>query len=73
MKQIKDIIAPLSGRIIEIKAKVGDTVKEGQVVIILEAMMMDNELIAEYDGQVTSINVKEGDFVTYDTSIVSIE
>lgn len=73
MKQIKDIIAPLSGRIIEIKAKVGDTVKEGQVVVILEAMKMDNELIAEYDGQVTSINVKEGDFVTYDTSIVSIE
>lgn len=73
MKQSKDIIAPLSGRIIEIKAKVGETVKEGQVIVILEAMKMDNELIAEYDGQVTAINVKEGDFVPYDTSLVSIE
>ena len=73
MKHIKDIVAPLSGRIVEIKVKVGDKVKAEQTVVILEAMKMDNELIAEYDGTVTSINVKVGDFVSYDTSVISME
>lgn len=73
MEEIKNIVAPLSGRIIEINVNVGDTVRKGQIIAILEAMKMDNELIAEYDGIVTAINVMEGDFVSYDTCIVTIE
>ena len=73
MEDIKNIVAPLSGRIIEINVNVGDTVRKGQIIAVLEAMKMDNELIAEYDGIVTAINVMEGDFVSYDTCIVTIE
>jgi biotin carboxyl carrier protein len=73
MNDMKDIIAPLSGKIIEIRVKPGDMVKVDQVVVILEAMKMDNELMAEYAGVVTSVNITEGDFVSFGTSLVSIE
>ena len=51
------IEAPMPGKILGIKANVGDAVKKGQVIMILEAMMMENEIVATQDGTVASINV----------------
>ena len=50
------IEAPMPGKILGIKANVGDAVKKGQVIMILEAMKMENEIVAAQDGTVASIN-----------------
>ena len=55
--------APLPGTINAINVKVGDTVGVGDVVIVLEAMKMQNNIEAEYAGTVTSILVNPGDSV----------
>lgn len=55
--------APLPGTINDIKAAVGQQVKEGDVVIILEAMKMENEITAETSGTITAISVQKGDTV----------
>ena len=53
--------------------KVGDEVKAGDTVVVLEAMKMANNLDAETDGKVTAVLVKEGDSVMEDTPLVVIE
>ncbi|MBR4920249.1 MAG: biotin/lipoyl-binding protein [Prevotella sp.] len=55
--------APLPGTITSINVKVGDTVAVGDVVIVLEAMKMQNNIEAEYAGTITSITVNVGDSV----------
>ena len=57
------VVAPLPGVIVGIKVSVGDVVKTGQVLAVLEAMKMENDIQAEYDGTVTAVNVAQGDSV----------
>lgn len=52
--------APMPGTILSIKAKPGSSVKKGQVIMILEAMKMENEILAPQDGTILSIEVAEG-------------
>jgi len=52
--------APLPGLILEVRVKVGDPVTSGQVVAIMEAMKMENNLIAQKDGVVSEIRVQKG-------------
>ena len=68
----KSLKSPLPGTILAIKVKVGDTVREGQTVAVLEAMKMENEILAEHDGTVTGIHVEKGDNVLEGAVIVSI-
>ena len=65
--------SPLPGTIVEIVAKVGDEVKEGDSLVILEAMTMDNYLTAERDGKVKAILVTEGEAVKENTPLVTFE
>lgn len=65
--------SPLPGVITEIKVNVGDDVKAGDTVVVLEAMKMANNLDAEKGGKVTAILVKEGESVMEDTPLVVIE
>jgi biotin carboxyl carrier protein len=55
--------APMPGKILSVKASVGQTVKKGDVLLILEAMKMENEVVAPEDGTVASIDVAVGDSV----------
>lgn len=55
--------APMPGNIIDIKTSVGQTVASGDVLIILEAMKMENNIVAPSTGTVASINVNKGDSV----------
>lgn len=55
--------SPMPGKIISIKANVGKAVKKGEVILILEAMKMENEIVAPQDGTVASINVNAGQSV----------
>lgn len=67
------IKAPLPGVITEICVAVGDQVKAGDTVLVLEAMKMANNIEAEKDGKVTAICVKQGESVMEDTPLVVIE
>ena len=68
----KQVTSPLPGVIIGIKVKVGDVVKEGQALAVLEAMKMENEIQAEFGGTVVSVDVAEGDSVLEGAPIVTI-
>ena len=57
------LASPLPGIILEISAKVGDKVKVGQTVMVLEAMKMENVVEANADGTIISISVNIGDSV----------
>lgn len=64
--------APMPGTIIDVKVRVGDVVKAGQPIIILEAMKMENDIVAPADGKVTSIVVKKGDSVNSNDVLATI-
>ena len=55
--------APMPGNILDVRVKPGDSVKAGDVLLILEAMKMENEISAPQDGTVASVNVRKGDVV----------
>lgn len=58
-----DIVAPMPGKILDVKAAPGQSVKKGDVVLLLEAMKMENEVVAPQDGVIAGINVNSGDMV----------
>lgn len=66
------VCAPLPGVILSINVAVGDSVKAGDKVAVLEAMKMENDIEAEVSGTVTAIHVQKGDSVLEGTAIVSI-
>ena len=68
----KAVTSPLPGVIIAVKVNVGDKVKAGQEVAVLEAMKMENSIEATQDGTVTAINVAKGDSVLEGAPIVTI-
>ena len=68
----KGVKSPLPGVILEVKVNVGDEVKKGQTVVILEAMKMENNINADRDGKITAINIKAGDSVLEGTDLVII-
>ena len=67
------IKSPLPGVIVDIKVKVGDTLMSDDVVAILEAMKMENDIHAGKSGVVKAINVNKGDSVLEGTDLVVIE
>ena len=64
--------APLPGTITELKVNVGDKVNTGDVVLVLEAMKMQNNIESEFSGTVTSITVKQGETVMEGTVLMTI-
>ena len=65
--------APMPGTILSIDVKEGDMVKSGQVLLILEAMKMENEIVAPRDGKVVAIITAKGASVNTGDKLVSIE
>lgn len=68
----KAVKAPLPGVIISVDVQVGQQVKRGQQVAVLEAMKMENGINAECDGTITEVKVKAGDSILEGTDIVII-
>lgn len=66
------VAAPMPGKILAIKANVGQAVKRGDVVMILEAMKMENEITAPEDGTIAGINVAVGDSVESGDTLASL-
>lgn len=57
------VSAPMPGKILNVKLQSGAAVKKGDVILVLEAMKMENEIVAPQDGTIASINVAVGDSV----------
>lgn len=68
----KAITSPLPGVIISVDVKEGSVVKRGQKVAVIEAMKMENDILADVDGTVTAVHVAKGDTVAEDAKIVTI-
>jgi biotin carboxyl carrier protein len=69
----KTILAPLPGKVIDIKVKVGEVVKAGEEVVVLEAMKMENSITSDYTGVVKQILVAVGDNLATDAVILEID
>jgi glutaconyl-CoA decarboxylase len=65
--------APMPGSIIDVKVNVGDSIKKDQVILILEAMKMENEIMAPQDGRIASVNVTKGSTVNSGDLLVTLE
>lgn len=65
--------SPMPGKIISIKANIGDKVKRGDVILILEAMKMENEIVAPSEGTVASIDVTPGQSVEAGTLLTTLK
>ena len=66
----RSVDAPMPGKIVEVKVSVGQSVKAGDTLLILEAMKMQNEIAADADGTVKAINVTAGQSVKVRDSLV---
>ncbi|MBQ7175535.1 MAG: biotin/lipoyl-binding protein [Lachnospiraceae bacterium] len=64
--------APMMGKILDIKVSVGQAVKRGDSLFILEAMKMENEIVAPKDGTIASINANKGDTVESGTVLATL-
>ncbi len=67
------IAAPIPGTILDLKVQVGSTVKAGGLILILEAMKMENEIVAENDCTVKAIFVNKGDSVNSGDPMVEVQ
>lgn len=73
-KSHHDLIkAPMPGLVLKLKVKVGDLVEQGDSIIILEAMKMENNLKSPASGRIKDIFVKEGEAIEKDTMLLTIE
>lgn len=68
-----EVTSPMPGKILGVKASVGQEVKKGDVILLLEAMKMENEVVAPQDGKVASINVGSGDMVESGDVLATLE
>ncbi len=69
----KPIKAPMPGTILDVKVSVGTKVEKGQILLILEAMKMENEITALSDGVITQIQVSKGTMVSTNDIMMMIE
>lgn len=60
----KEVTSPIQGTVVNIKVSVGQKVKKGDVLVIVEAMKLENEVVSPFDGEVSSILVTKGQSVT---------
>ena len=69
---VGDITSPITGKVVNIKVNVGDEVKEGDVLLVVEAMKMENEIHSPIDGVVEEIFVRVGETVNPDEVLIRI-
>ena len=59
----EEVLAPMPGKVLQLKVSEGDSVKDGDILLILEAMKMENEIVANASGSIKKINVVSNDMV----------
>ncbi len=71
--QTTKVVAPIPGVVLSLDVKVGDTLKVGDRMLVLEAMKMENNIVCEKAGTVTAINVAVGQQVLQDQAMIELE
>lgn len=66
------VVAAIPGTILEVRTKIGEQVKRGDTLLILEAMKMENEIMAPHDGKIDCIHVEKGSAVNVGTVLVTL-
>ena len=69
----KEVVSPIQGQVTNVKVKVGDKVQKGDVLLIVEAMKLENEVVSPFEGQVAEILVTKGQNVKAKDAIIIIE
>ena len=69
----KEVVSPIQGQVTNLKVKVGDKVKKGDVLVIIEAMKLENEVVSPFEGEVAEILVTKGQNVKAKEPIIIIE
>jgi biotin carboxyl carrier protein len=69
----EEVLAPMVGKILKIKVKVGDAVKEDQEIIVMESMKLETDIMSPCDGVVKEIRAAEGKTVEEDDVLAIIE
>ena len=67
------ISAPMPGSILKVNVKAGEAVKRGQVLLVLEAMKMENEITAPADGKVSAVKVEAGQVISAGDTLIVLE
>jgi 3-methylcrotonyl-CoA carboxylase alpha subunit len=69
----RNLFAPMPGKVIKIHVEEGEEVKRGTILLVVEAMKMENNIVAAYDAVVEKLNVSEGDMVDTDIQLVLLK
>lgn len=69
----KPVESPIQGTVVNVKVSAGAKVKKGDVLVVVEAMKLENDVVSPYDGVVNDILVKKGDNITAKQTIVTIK
>ena len=72
-KKLKELKAPMPGLVLDVKVTSGDEVIEGQELLVLEAMKMENAIKSPQDGIIKSISIEKNDKVEKNQILVSFE
>ena len=70
---VSEVKAPMGGKVVEVLVSPGDTVQEGEDVVIIEAMKMEMPIVSDEAGTVKDVNCKQGDTVEADAVLVVLE
>ena len=68
-----EVVAPIQGNVLDVLVKIGDKVKKGDVLLLIEAMKLENEVNALNDGEIVDVLVKKGDSVATNQLLVKIK
>ena len=69
----RPVESPIQGSVVAVKTEVGKSVKKGDVLVVVEAMKLENDVVSAFDGVVSEILVKKGDSITAKQAIVVIK
>ena len=70
---VNEVPSPIQGSVTDVKVKVGDVVKKGQTLLIIEAMKLENEVVSPFDGEVAEVLVSKGQNVTAKEVVITIK
>ena len=68
-----EIQSPMTGNVVEVSVSVGDQISEGDLIIVIESMKMENELLSEYGGAIKDIKVRENQNISEGETVLLID